>query len=145
QHAIDDEDVILAVERMGEAFLAVGGQVGHMPDLAECLRQIVGGVAVVFDDQETHDECAVSRISDVPRGGTILDCTNHSGTISQCPWRRPGRPLRARNARGGGLTRHPSTNSAPAGAAEAGAKLEWKGGGARAPPPRSEPPRGWRG
>src|SRR5215472_11026200 len=56
-----------------------------MPDLAECLRQIVGGVAVVFDDQETHDEPAVSWISDVPRRGTVLDCTNHSGTISKCP------------------------------------------------------------
>src|SRR5262249_29269672 len=35
----------------------------------------------------------------------------------------------ARNARGGGLTRHPSTNSAPAGATGAGAKLDWGGTG----------------
>src|SRR5262249_59367204 len=56
-----------------------------MPDLAECLRQIGGGVAVVLDDQETHDESAVSWISDVPRRGTVLDCTNHSVTISKCP------------------------------------------------------------
>ena len=85
QHAIDDQHVILAVERVGESLLAVGRQVGDMPDLAECLRQIVGGVAIVFDDQETHDESAVSWISDVPRRGTVLDCTNHSGTISKCP------------------------------------------------------------
>src|SRR5262249_12893598 len=85
---------------MGESFLAVGRQVGDMPDLAECLRQIVGGVAVVFDDQETHDESAVSWISDVPRGGTILDCTNHSGTISQCPGVGPKRERRPEKCEG---------------------------------------------
>src|SRR5262245_21817639 len=36
----------------------------------------------------------------------------------------------ARNARGGGLTRHPSTNSAPAGATDAGTKLDGMGTGA---------------
>src|SRR5215468_7807099 len=35
-----------------------------------------------------------------------------------------------RNARGGGLTRHPSTNSAPAGATDAGTKLDGMGTGA---------------
>src|SRR5262249_3611326 len=40
-----------------------------------------------------------------------------------------------RNARGGGLTRHPSTNSAPAGGAGAGAKLDGKGRGAGPRPP----------
>ena len=69
QHAIDDQHVILAVERMGEALLAVGRQVGDVADLAKGLHQVVGGIAVVFDDQETHDESTVSRISDVPRGG----------------------------------------------------------------------------
>jgi hypothetical protein len=42
-----------------------------MPDLTERLGQIVGGVAVVFDDQETHDEPTVSRIRDFPGGGTL--------------------------------------------------------------------------
>src|SRR5262249_59014017 len=41
----------------------------------------------------------------------------------------------ARNARGGGLTRHPSTNSAPAGATDAGAKLDGVGAGAGPVPP----------
>jgi hypothetical protein len=44
-----------------------------MPDLAERFSEIVGRVAVVFDDQETHDEPAVSGISDFPGGGTMLD------------------------------------------------------------------------
>src|SRR6266436_7520119 len=35
-----------------------------------------------------------------------------------------------RNARGGGLIRHPSTNSAPAGATDAGTKLDGMGTGA---------------
>ena len=56
QHAVDDQHVVLAVERLREPFLAVGGEVGHMPDLAEGLDQIVGGIAVVFDDQETHGD-----------------------------------------------------------------------------------------
>ena len=72
QHAVDDQHVVLAVEREGEALLAVGGQIGDMADLAERLGQIVRGVAIVFDDQEAHDEPAVSRISDFPRGGIML-------------------------------------------------------------------------
>jgi hypothetical protein len=44
-----------------------------MPDLAECLHQVIGGIPVVFDDQETHDEPTVSRISDVLYGRSILD------------------------------------------------------------------------
>src|SRR5262249_59818809 len=40
-----------------------------------------------------------------------------------------------RNARGGGLTRHPSTNSAPAGATDAGTKLDGMGAGAGPVPP----------
>src|SRR5215813_6682921 len=46
-----------------------------------------------------------------------------------------------RNARGGGLTRHPSTNSAPAGATDAGTKLDGMGTGA-GPVPWFEPPAG---
>jgi hypothetical protein len=61
----------LSVEGLGEALLAICRQVGDMSDLTERLGQIVGRVAVVFDDQETHDEPTVSRISDFPRGGTV--------------------------------------------------------------------------
>jgi hypothetical protein len=43
-----------------------------MPDLAKRLGQVVGGVAIVFDDQETHDEMAVSRVRDLSRGGNLL-------------------------------------------------------------------------
>jgi hypothetical protein len=58
---------------MGESLLAVDCQLGDMPDLAECLHQVIGGIPVVFDDQETHDEPTVSRISDVLYGRSILD------------------------------------------------------------------------
>src|SRR5262249_61174047 len=49
-----------------------------------------------------------------------------------------------RNARGGGLTRHPSTNSAPAGAEGAGAKLDGMGAGAGPLPPVRTARRGGR-
>src|SRR5947208_16886280 len=39
-----------------------------------------------------------------------------------------------KNARGGGLSRHPSTNSAPTGATDAGTELEGMGTGARPVP-----------
>ena len=42
------------VERQGVALLAVGGVIGDMADLAERLDQIVGRVAVVFDDEKAH-------------------------------------------------------------------------------------------
>src|SRR5215831_3786515 len=44
--------------------------------------------------------------------------------------REETRHASVRNARGGGLTRHPSTNSAPAGATDAGTKLDGMGTGA---------------
>ena len=65
QHTIDNQHVILAVERVSEPFLAIHCQIGNMADLAECLYQVVGGIAVIFDDEKTHDESTVSRISDV--------------------------------------------------------------------------------
>jgi len=37
-----------------ETFLAVGGEIRHIADLAECLDEIVGGLAVIFDDQDAH-------------------------------------------------------------------------------------------
>ena len=39
-----------------------------MPDLPKGLHEIVGGIAIVFDDQETHGEPAISRISAIPHG-----------------------------------------------------------------------------
>src|SRR3984957_19079660 len=55
QHAVDDQHVVLAVERHGLAFLAVGRLVGDMADLAERLDQVFGRVAVVLDDEKAHD------------------------------------------------------------------------------------------
>ena len=46
----------MAVERQGQALLAVGRVVGDVADLAEGLGEIVGGVAVVFDDQKAHGD-----------------------------------------------------------------------------------------
>ena len=54
QHAVDDQDVVIAVERHRETLLAVGGVVGDMAGLAKGADEVVRGVAVVFDDQESH-------------------------------------------------------------------------------------------
>src|SRR5262249_8556172 len=103
-------------ERVGEPLLAVDGEIGDVADFAERLRQVIGGISVIFDDQETHDESTVSRIGGVSYGKRMLDCTNHSGTISSCPDLGPVRFPQARNVRGAASApRPPSTNSAPAG------------------------------
>ena len=41
---------------MREAVLAVAGEVGHVADLAERLHQVVGGITIVFDNQQTHPD-----------------------------------------------------------------------------------------
>ena len=57
---------------MREPLLAVGGKVGNVPDLTEGLDQIIGGIAIVFDDQETHDGPAISTVGAFPHcGGTV--------------------------------------------------------------------------
>src|SRR6516165_8377855 len=113
-----------------------------MSDLAECLRQIVGGVAIVFDDKETHDESAVSRISDVPRRGTVLDCTNHSGTISKCPGVGPKRERRPEKCEGRRFD-PPPLNQLRTGGGD-GCRDEVRRGWGRAPGPSPwfEPPAG---
>ena len=45
---------------------------GDVADLAKRLGQIIGGIAVVFDDQQPHDEPVVSRIGDVPGERDVL-------------------------------------------------------------------------
>ena len=56
QHAVDDEDIVLAALRHGIAVEAVGRVVGDMPCLAERLDEVGGRLTVVLDDQNTHEE-----------------------------------------------------------------------------------------
>src|SRR5262249_45922104 len=86
QHAVHDQHVVLAVKRLCESFLAVGRQVGDMADLAKCLGKIVVRIAVIFDDEETHEKMIVSWVG--RRGGAGADRANHSGARLKCPcWR----------------------------------------------------------
>src|SRR5262249_7362943 len=112
--------------------------------LAECLGQIVGGVAVVFDDQQTHDESAVSWISDVPRRGTILDCTNHSGTISNCPSVGKGGPRQREKCEGRQFDPPPLNQLRTGGGAGCGNEVRGEGEGRRPGPPGSTRRRGRR-
>ena len=57
---------------MRQSFLAVGGEIRDMTDLAKSLREVVGGIAVVFDDQQTHDGPAIPTVSPFPRGGSMV-------------------------------------------------------------------------
>src|ERR1700745_1333840 len=86
---------------MGESLLAVDREIGDVTDLAECLHQVIGGISVGFDDQETNDESTVSRIGDVPYGTRMLDFTNHSCTISTCPDLGLGASQSPKRSRGG--------------------------------------------
>ena len=54
QHAVDHQHVVVAGFGERQAFLAVGGEIGDVADFAKRLDQIVGGFAVVFDDQKAH-------------------------------------------------------------------------------------------
>ena len=54
QHAIDHEHVVVAAIGHRQALLAIAGEIGDMADFTKRLDQIVGGLAVVFDDQQAH-------------------------------------------------------------------------------------------
>ena len=54
QHAVDHQHVVVAAVGEREAFLAVAGEIGDVADFAKRLHEIVGGLAVVFDDQKAH-------------------------------------------------------------------------------------------
>src|SRR6476659_262990 len=92
---------------MSEALFAVSRDIGHMANLAEGLGDVVGGVAVVFDDQETHDEVAVAWVRIRPGGRIGLRGTNHSG-----------HGVMLQLAKGRRLNRRPSPCSAPTGATD---------------------------
>ena len=139
QHAVDDQHVILAVERHRQAVLAVGGGVGDMADFAERLDQIVGGVAVVLDDQKAHGDPVRLRIGHPAEGASPLNIrisghrshqiqsirafvNSRSGRPSQFPAEmKAGQRLSARFVREGvaDLARHPLNDPTPAGATDA--------------------------
>src|SRR5204863_5135627 len=54
QHAVDDQHVVAALARHGETVLAVAGDVGGMPALAQRSLQELRRLTVVFDHEHTH-------------------------------------------------------------------------------------------
>ena len=54
QHPIDHEHVVIAAVGERQAFLTIAGEIGDITDFTERLDEIVGGFAVVFDDQQAH-------------------------------------------------------------------------------------------
>ena len=54
QHSVDDQHVVFALQGQREALLAVSGLVGHVPDLAKSARDVVSGIAVIFDNEDSH-------------------------------------------------------------------------------------------
>src|SRR5262249_9370965 len=113
QHAIDDQHVVLAVKRMRQPFLAVAGEIRNMTDLAKRLREIIGGIAVIFDDQETHDEPAILSVAGLPCRRLMQRWLDHNTISRTIPEKRYGSTATApgvvsRKARGAaGLTPPP--------------------------------------
>ena len=55
QHAVDDQHVVLLAGREVEPVAAVIGMVDHMTVLAQALGDVVGGLFVVFYEEDFHD------------------------------------------------------------------------------------------
>src|SRR5262249_21760034 len=117
-------------------------QIGDMTHLAERLGEVVGSVAIVFDDQETHDEAAVSR--DVPRGGNEQGWADHSDTVFNC---RDGRTAKlpsqpAGKCEGRRVDPPPLNRPRPGGGDGCRNEIRPEWGRAIGPSPWFEPPAG---
>ena len=70
---------------MRKTLLAVIRKVGDMPDLAEGLGEIVGCIAVVFNDEEAHDDpisFATAGTRTAAAAGTWRPFLNLRGNVS---------------------------------------------------------------
>jgi hypothetical protein len=86
QHAIDDQHlVVFFAGREVEAVAAVVGVVDHMAVLAQALGDVVGGLLVVFDQEDFHG----ARLSGADLRRNVPQLYKHS--IRQ-PSGRHGRP-----------------------------------------------------
>ena len=54
QHPVHHEDVVLSLAREGVAVQPVGCRIRGVPRLAKRLREILAGVAIVFDNEQAH-------------------------------------------------------------------------------------------
>src|SRR5450631_3659558 len=130
QHAVDDEHVILAVERHRQTVIAVIGGVGDMTDLTERLDQIVGGVAVVLDDQKAHGDPIRLRIGHPAEGASPLNIRISGHRLHQIQSNR--QPVNSQGkdmphfVREGvaDLARHPLNDPTPAGATIARVRVQ---------------------
>ena len=116
------------------------GMIGDVADLAERLDQIVGGVAVVFDDQKAHGHVAVPAEADRPRRPvTAINIVLHRSRSNALPSERNI----ARNVRGvARLTRHPLDQLHPGGGDGCRERSWYRRGRALRPAPRVRPPAG---
>src|SRR5208282_920711 len=114
-----------------------------MTDLAECLHQVIGGVAVVFDDEKAHDGASPHWQSNLARdSGLIIDDIVSHGSPGKSegaaslssPPPRPTPPRRGRRMPGGrvGVQRGRALRPVPrvrppAGATDAGGSPHYSG------------------
>jgi hypothetical protein len=54
----------LPIHRLGQALLSIRRKIGHVTDFPKCLGKILSGIAIVFDDQETHDAPAILYLAE---------------------------------------------------------------------------------
>ena len=130
QHAVDDGDVIGALERQIVSGDAVIGLVGDVPGLAEGLGEIGGRVAVVFDDEDAH----VGHIANPGRlrpkrnggrssGGLIRTCRHLVGVARAGICATADLDGRARYARAGDKPMNPSVHFMSASRVAAGRRV----------------------
>src|SRR5207249_54505 len=86
QHPVDDQHVVLALERLRQAFLSIGRKIGDMADFAKCLDKVIGSIAIVFDDQKAHDE-PVIPVSILPLPGMMLRRYDHDDSSNVGPFK----------------------------------------------------------
>ena len=126
--------------------------VGDMADLAECLDQIVGSVAVVLDDKKAHGDPIRLRFGR-PAKGASRDYSHKCASVTPIPVNSVAKFIAGLSAlslnplviREGvaGLARHPLNDPTPAGATDARVGvLEKDRDGHEARPVEVDPPAG---
>ena len=77
QHAVENDDLILGLQRHEQAVLAVIGLIDAVAVLFQALGDVAGGVGVVFDDEDAH-----GNYIEVPLKYLIGGCSDSSAILT---------------------------------------------------------------
>ena len=118
------------------------GDIGHMADLAQRLDQIIGGIVVVFDDQQAHG--SPFGLDIVYRSCRSTLPINVSGQSHQVHRYQLSSQSKEREEKNEGMTvaRHPLARLLPQRGRRMPVQEYWRWGRVRDPPPRGAAPAG---